>query len=162
MSGLLDVSSVQVPRPLALEAHAHLRDVGRRGLEGFALWAGTREGEIFRVERTLIPAQTGERTPRGVSVRIGPEELHRINVWLYQNKMSLIAQLHSHPTDAYHSETDDEFAVATAAGSLSLVVPDFAARPFSLESCAVYRLTPEGRWCMLSVVEYSRLITIVG
>jgi hypothetical protein len=162
MTSLLDIRSVQVPRGKALEAHSHLQKVGRQGLEGFALWVGTREGDVFRVLQTVIPVQQGIRTQTGVCVRIGPEELHRINVWLYENKLLLIAQIHSHPTNAYHSDTDDEFAIATVAGSLSLVIPDFAADPFSLDLCAVYRLTAEGRWCMLSAVETSQLIMIVG
>lgn len=162
MTGFLGVRSVRVARSLALEANDHLRKVGRRGLEGFALWVGTREGDTFTVEKTLIPDQEGTRSRMGVSVSVGPEELHRINVWLFRNKMSLIAQIHSHPTNAYHSETDDDFAVATVVGSFSIVVPDFAARPFTLDDCAVYRLSAEGFWTFMSVHEINSTISIIG
>ena len=160
MTHLLGVRTVAVPKALAIEAYDHLRKVGRQGLEGFALWAGTIDGEITRVTHTIIPAQQGRRSATGVSVSVGPDELHRINVWAYEHQVRLIAQIHSHPTDAYHSDTDDAYAVVTTAGSLSLVFPDFASRPFSLDDCAVYQLTPEGRWSMLSVVEVLKLIKI--
>ena len=162
MTGLVDVRSILVPRDLALEAHQHLRRVGTRGLEGFALWAGTRTGDEFHVRRTLIPAQTGVRSASGVCVTIGPDELHRINVWLYENKLRLVAQLHSHPTDAYHSNTDDAFAIATSAGSLSLVVPNFARDTFTLDRCAMYRLTPYGVWAPVAPADAAKLITIIG
>src|SRR5258705_5579952 len=46
MSGLTDVRVVRVPRDFALQAHAHLQRVGTRGLEGFAVWAGSRDGDV--------------------------------------------------------------------------------------------------------------------
>lgn len=74
------------------------------------------------------------------------DELHRLNVYLHETGLRLIAQVHSHPTVAYHSETDDRYAVATTIGCFSLVVPDFAARPFALADCATYRLSALGVW----------------
>lgn len=160
MSGLLDVASVLVPHDLALEAHAHLRRAGEGGFEGMALWAGVKEGSVFRVTRTVIPEQRGVRSAAGVSVSIGPDELHRLNVWLFESKLTLVAQLHSHPADAYHSDTDDAFPIATTAGSLSLVIPDFARRPFALPDCAVYRLSGAGVWDELSTWDVISLIQL--
>lgn len=160
MTGFLGVRSVVVPKALAREAHQHLQRVGKLGLEGFALWAGVREAEVFRVRHTIIPAQSGLRSASGVCVRIDSDELHRLNVWLYEHQATLIAQLHSHPTAAYHSETDDAYPIATTVGSLSLVIPDFASQPFSLDRCAVYRLGATGRWVGVPRGDVSQLITL--
>jgi hypothetical protein len=81
-------------------------------------------------------------------------------VWLYESQLRLIGQVHSHPTQAYRSGTDDDFALATTAGCLSVVVPDFAQRPFSLRDCAVYRLQLSGEWQSLSHGEVDKLIRI--
>ncbi len=161
MNGFLDVTSVEVPFSVAEEANAHLRYVGARGLEGFSLWAGKRSGQLFRVEKNIVPVQTGHRTPQGVCVSVGPQELHRINVWLYENGMTLIAQLHSHPTEAYHSDTDDTFPIATTVGSFSIVIPNYARQPFSLTASAVYRLMPQRGWAFVPSVEVRKLITIL-
>lgn len=136
--------------------------MGERGSEGFALWAGTVEGATFAVRETVIPAQRGVRVGDGICVVVEGAELHRINRWLYEQGMTLIAQLHSHPGEAYHSTMDDTFPIATAVDSLSLVVPDFARDPFSLEQCAVYRLTSNGSWAELSRDEVRALIVIEG
>ncbi len=159
MIGLSHIHHVSVPRSLAIRAHAHLRDAGQHGSEGFALWAGTPNGNTFRVLETIIPAQSGLRMAYGVCVTVAGDELHRINLWLYQHKMTLIAQLHSHPDEAYHSETDDTFPIATTVGSFSIVIPNFARDLFALDHCAIYRLTVGG-WLSLSSADAQRLLII--
>jgi hypothetical protein len=161
MIGFLGIRSVHAPLPLVLEVQTHLRSMGERGLEGFALWAGLAEGNTFIVRHTVIPAQTGLITDTGVCVTVDGKELHRINVWLFRHGLTLIAQLHSHPTEAYHSETDDMFPIVTTVGGLSLVIPDFASRPFSLEDCAVYRLTAKRGWVLLPTNDVLNLIRII-
>lgn len=145
-SGFMLLDRLIVPRSLADSAQWHLRKVGQVGNEGFALWAGRFRGREFVVEETIIPAQHAMRFETGVCVRVDGDELFRINRHLYLHGRLLVAQLHSHPTDAYHSETDDEYPIATTAGSFSLVIPDFAVRDFALDDCAVYRLVPGQGW----------------
>ncbi len=113
------------------------------------------------MDRALIPDQRLVRGPSGVGVCVDRTELHRINVWLFDTGLRILAQIHSHPTDAYHSETDDDNALATAVGSLSLVVPNFARGPADLSQTAVYRLDQAGNWVAVPPPAVSRLIEIV-
>ena len=161
MSGLADVTRFRVPRRLVGEVVDHLRLAGRHGCEGLALWAGRRDGGAFEVTHTVVPAQRAIRSPDGVGYVVGPEELRRLNVWFYESGLRLAAQLHSHPSDAYHSDTDDAYPIATAVGSLSLVVPDFAAGPFTLRTTAVYRLSAAALWEGLTATEAEALIRIM-
>ena len=161
MMRLADVRSVQVPRRCADTVHAHMRKVGRDGFEGLGLWAGHQSGDIFTVEEAIIPAQKHIRTEDGVCVITGAEELHRLNVWLYRKGLSLIAQIHSHPGRAYHSDTDDRYAVATTVGCFSLVMPDFARGPFQIERLASYRLDASGAWRAIGASQAARMIAIV-
>ncbi|WP_316173353.1 MULTISPECIES: Mov34/MPN/PAD-1 family protein [unclassified Bradyrhizobium] len=161
MMRLADVRTVRVPRNCAEAVHAHMRKVGRQGFEGLALWAGTQTGEIFTVQEAVIPAQKHIRTEDGVCVITEAQELHRLNVWLYRRKLSLIAQIHSHPGRAYHSSTDNKYAVATTVGCFSLVMPDFAVGPFTIDRLASYRLDASGAWRGISASQAVRMITIV-
>jgi hypothetical protein len=161
MMRLADVRSVRVPRNCADAVHAHMRKVGRDGFEGLGLWAGRQTGDTFTVEEAVIPAQRYIRTEDGVCVITGSEELHRLNVWLYRRKLSLIAQIHSHPGRAYHSSTDDQYAVATTVGCFSLVMPDFATGPFAIDRLASYRLDASGTWRGILASHAARMITIV-
>ncbi|APT34592.1 Y4jG [Methylobacterium phyllosphaerae] len=162
MSGLAAVRAITLPRACADAAQEHMRSVGRAGHEGLALWVGRQDGDRFAVEQTWVPSQRHVRTDDGVCVCIGPDELHRINVRLHREKLTLLGQVHSHPGRAYHSDTDDAFAIATAIGNLSLVVPDYAARPFALADTAAYRLDARARWARVPAGALTRLITITG
>ena len=161
MMRLADVRSVRVPRRCADIVHAHMRKVGRDGFEGLGLWAGRQSGDTFTVEEAIIPEQKHIRTEDGVCVITGAEELHRLNVWLYRKGLSLIAQIHSHPGRAYHSDTDDRYAVAATVGCFSLVIPDFARGPFQIERLASYRLDVSGAWRGIGASQAARMIAIV-
>ncbi len=121
-----------------------LRAAGREGYELFVLWSGAVEGEVFRVKTPHVPRQSSYRTRDGLLVRIEADALHELNVWLFEHGEALGAQVHAHPTDAFHSETDDTYPIATALGSFSIVAADFAQRGLLCDDTAVYRLSPQG------------------
>lgn len=158
--GFLDVEQIHVPRSAADAAQMHLRSMGQHGCEGFALWAGQLHGPRFVVTETIIPSQRALKYASGICVRVEGEELFRLNVYLHQTERSLIAQLHSHPGQAYHSDTDDSFPIATTAGAFSIVVPDFAMDDFSLAHSAIYRLMPNEGWVEQSPSSVTALIQI--
>jgi hypothetical protein len=61
----------------------------------------------------------------------------------------IAAQVHSHPVGAFHSETDDNHAVVSHAGALSVVVPHFAKEATTAnftEKSAFFYLLPSGEW----------------
>ncbi|PZV34876.1 hypothetical protein B5V02_30105 [Mesorhizobium kowhaii] len=162
MSALTDVTTVTLPRGCISTTHAHLRRVGREGNEGMALWVGVQQDRHFAVTETVIPAQHHIRTSDGVCVIVPAEELHRLNVWLYKRGLKLLAQIHSHPGRAYHSTTDDAYAVATTVGCLSLVVPNFAREPFDLARVAAYRLDAKANWNEVPSAALTRMIKITS
>jgi hypothetical protein len=141
-----------------------LRTSGDRGFEALVLWAGRWRGAepgVFDVDLALMPRQRATRTEDGVAVIVDGDALFEMNVLLNERGLRLVVQLHSHPNDAYHSETDDRYSVVTARGGLSLVVPHFARAAFSLEACATYRLEEGGTWAEVPPHEVVSLITIV-
>ena len=117
-----------------------LRRAGRERHEAFVLWTGVIDASAFVVRNAHVPRQTGYRSEEGVCVRVDGDELHRLNVWLYEHAEVLGVQVHSHPTDAYHSETDDSYPIATAVGALSIVVPQYGRAGVRGGGVAVYRL----------------------
>lgn len=72
------------------------------------------------------------------------EALHELNTWLFDSQEILAVQIHCHPHDAYHSETDDEYPIVTALGGTSIVVPEFCRNGFFDKNTAVYRLSETG------------------
>src|SRR5581483_10202081 len=146
VSSLEGINRILLPRSLADKTQLFLRRVGQTGNEGMVLWVGNVERSTFRITDILIPRQHAIQRADGICVVVDPEEMLRINMELFHSGLRLIAQIHSHPREAYHSEMDDEEAIANTIGCLSLVVPDFAVGDFQISNCAIYRLKQDGSW----------------
>jgi hypothetical protein len=161
MAGLTYITKIIVPLDSINMVYEHLRKAGESGMEGVALWAGSAVESFFVVGTAIIPRQIASRLDDGLLYSVEGDELYRINVWLYNNDMTLVAQLHSHPAEAYHSETDDAFPIVAVLGGISIVIPWFAAYPFDLSDWAVFRLKEHSGWTELSNKEVKELIEII-
>ena len=146
-----------VPADICEASDQELRDAGSHGDERFILWSGVVRDERFLVRTMHSPKQTAYRLPSGLCVRVEADELHRLNVWLYESAERLGVQVHSHPTEAFHSDTDDAYPMVTTLGGLSLVVPDFARCGVRGRGTALYRLSNTG-WKPLSPVHARRIL----
>lgn len=160
MIGFLSIKKIIMPYHCIEAAYTHMRKVGGHQVEGVALFAGRESDDNFEIETTIIPRQQAMRLESGLLYAVDSDELHRINVWLHENKMSLMVQIHSHPTEAYHSDTDDAFPIVATVGGLSIVVPDFASGPIEINTWAVYRLSSQAAWIELSEKEKKALINL--
>ncbi len=56
------------------------------------------------------------------------------------------AQVHSHPTSAWHSCTDDRYPLAPSPGFYSLVLPRFAGDPVGLDDAYLAEVGTDGTW----------------
>ncbi len=141
---LEDVRTFSVSAEIIEKTEATLQAAGSDGYEMFVLWSGRREGDSFRFLTAHAPRQTSYRTKEGLSVKIDGPELHHLNVWLLDNQETLAAQVHAHPSEAFHSHTDDTYPIVTALGGLSLVAADFARDGVLSDSSALYHLKDDG------------------
>jgi hypothetical protein len=140
---LAAVRTFSISRDVVEFTEKHLRRAGSKGYELFVFWTGVIEGDRFEVRHGHVPHQTARKTRHGLSVEVGGDALHQLNVWLYENSEVLGAQVHAHPTTAFHSDTDDTFPIVTTLGGLSLVAADFC-RHGLLAHAAAFRLGQEG------------------
>ncbi|WP_317898932.1 hypothetical protein [Aurantibacillus circumpalustris] len=161
MSGFLQIQKFEFGAETLKEAYAFLREVGTKSYEAVALFAGEVEGNVGIIKKVICPEQTSSRSELGLLYSVEGEELHRINIQLYKNKLVLLAQIHTHPGRAYHSETDDEFPIISTLGGLSIVVPNFASDELNHLNWAYYRLSVTAMWDELSQNEIRNLIKVV-
>lgn len=149
--GLAQVTTFIVGAGVLDETIAFLRDVGKSHCEGFALWTGVREqATVFRFRSALIPAQHATATHRGLLVTVDGEALFEINKMAHERGEIVAAQVHTHPTSAFHSGTDDHYPLVTLVGGLSIVIPDFAVNaPEDIGHWAWYRLVKYGHWAVV-------------
>jgi len=141
---LTQINGFKVATEIVATTEAAIRRAGADGYELFVLWTGTASDDVFTVRTPHVPAQTSYRLDTGLCVRVGGDELHRLNMWLYEAGEVLAVQIHSHPTQAYHSDTDDTYPMVTQLGGLSIVLPDFGVHGLTGPGVAMYRLTASG------------------
>lgn len=55
-------------------------------------------------------------------------------------------QIHTHPEEAFHSETDDDYPIIHKPGFLSLVVPNFGLGPVGFTGAYLAEIQPNGDW----------------
>jgi hypothetical protein len=136
-----------------------LQIFGKRHLEGLVLWLGEVEPGRARVVEAFIPNQHPVSSESGLGYFVSGDTLFELNRALAETGLRLIAQVHSHPQEAYHSSTDDRFAIVTADGGFSLVVPNFGRAPADPAAWAVYRLS-HGDWLELSAKDVRALFQV--
>lgn len=146
--GLLDVTRFTLPRGALADTIRWLREAGAVEIEAFVVWTGRlTDVATFEFARAILPAQVPRVTPFGVGVHVPGDSLHELNKRCYEREEILAGQVHTHPTDAFHSETDDHYPLVTLLGGLSVVIPDFASGGLSnFYRWQWYRLVGTGRW----------------
>ena len=154
---LKNVTRFRVPASAICETVKAIQTAGQDGYELFVIWSGHRADDVFTVDDVHIPDQASYKFDAGLCVRVDGAELHRLNVWFYEAQQVIGVQVHSHPTRAYHSATDDAYPIATLEGSLSIVFPFFGRDGWESRGIAAYRLE-QGFWreltgCISELIE---------
>lgn len=151
-SPLVSAECFNIPVQLLQKTLDVVRSAGRDGSEAFVVWGGrvSDDGNTVSFTSCLAPRQTAHKTPRGLLVTVDGEALFELNRELYKRGELLAAQVHSHPHDAYHSETDDCFSLVTLTGALSIVIPRFGTNGLdNFKGWAWYRMTGQSNWSPL-------------
>lgn len=144
---LTEVTEVTIADEVLDQTLEFLANAGKRSHEAFVVWGGIVDGPLLRFTSSYAPAQTAHETPHGLLVTVDGDALFRMNKAFYERGEIAAGQVHTHPTEAYHSDTDDHFPLVTLRGAISLVVPDFAQRGrASADRWAWYRLVDHAEW----------------
>lgn len=157
---LVDVAHFEIPKDIVTATEDALQEAGAEGYELFVLWSGTIDARTLTIKSHFIPEQTSFKTEDGLLVKVEGEALHKLNAALFDRAEVLAVQVHAHPTDAYHSTTDDTYPIVTALGGLSIVAPYFAGDGIFTSDSETYRLAPDG-WINIRGRRLRRLLSVV-
>lgn len=145
-----------VPVSALSETQEFLRLAGRRDREGVVLWIGKQSPDAFEITRVFIPGQSASRYHFEVPL----EERIKIALSLAEEEI-VVAQVHSHPEQAFHSPTDDRKAMVDRHWALSIVVPDFCRAGLqNLDASATFALRGPLDWVQLSQEQIRRVFII--
>jgi hypothetical protein len=124
-----------------------LRECGRGECECAVYWIGPSEFNL--VNGVVHPIH--RRSPFGYEIN----DSWLTDFWkrLAASKHSVKAQVHTHPGEAFHSATDDNWPIVSQEGFLSIVIPGFATGEVSLKNAWIGRLRGDGIWTRLASPE---------
>ena len=135
---------VFIPRYILLDTGKYLMEHGLNRKEGMVLWSGIKlKNNMATIKSCIHPQQYC--TP--ISFEVSLDESQRVNVHLENKKEVIIAQVHSHPSIAFHSVTDDNFPFTFTIGLFSIVVPNFCKNGLrNLLRCRIWEHIGLGKW----------------
>lgn len=155
MTGLLVCESVIGP------LERHLQATGLDRCEEAALLAGYVAGKSVGVVTTALLPYT-QHAAGGCSLPL--DVIAGCHDFVKRKGQILLAQIHTHPGRAFHSWTDDRWAISDSAGFFSIVVPCFArfglTRLFGGGS-VIHERKPTGEWRQLPLKEVRRRFHVI-
>lgn len=122
-----------------------LHEGGANRCETVVLWLGRRTASPQLITEVFQPEQVVDRD----FFRIPASGMRQLLRHLREKELHLLAQVHSHPEEAFHSLADDVWAVVRHVGAVSLVVPWFGLRTRAdtfLDDIAAFQLDASDRW----------------
>lgn len=117
------------------ETVAALRFYGDFRSEGLVFWGGAVGASGETVVTALLKLN---HKPQGGCVHPSAEEMRKLLRTLRARDEKLVAQIHSHPGEAFHSFGDSQHATSYHAGFISIVLPNYGSGVKSIHDCAVY------------------------
>jgi hypothetical protein len=136
---------ILVPLEIQVQTIAHLRDRGSNHEEGFLAWSGIHRDSRIIVKSAFIPA--GEVLRHHLGIGFSDDAIEVIANKILAKGEKLIAQVHSHPFEAFHSETDNRFPLIHRKGFLSIVVPFFGKYGFDrFDYFRIYEYLQDNQW----------------
>ncbi|MCO5073799.1 MAG: Mov34/MPN/PAD-1 family protein [Rhizobiaceae bacterium] len=136
------MSRIKVGPSIVASTIERLQAGGRVGHERAVLWLGS---GTDRIDELYEPRQ---RT-RAEQFYFDRQSMQMLFAHLREKRLRILAQVHSHPGRAFHSEADDKWAIIRHAGALSLVLPRFAQEATLdnfLSLAATYVLSARNEW----------------
>jgi hypothetical protein len=139
------MKALNISSSILAETIEQLNLGGLAKVERVVLWLGTESEDQNAVVEAFVPIQETD----AYRFVIPPNGMREILQRLRVTRTKIIAQVHSHPQEAFHSAVDDAEALVRHEGALSLVLPRFAL----LTSCesffqdaAIYELSARDTW----------------
>lgn len=147
------LSKVLICEDVLTPLEEHLRTTGLAHREEAALLTGYILGKcVGLVTTVLLPYTESSSVGCILPMDVTVECMDRMN----QYGQIVLAQVHTHPGRAWHSDTDDHWAFTDSAGLFSIVIPAFGRfglRRIFGNGIAIYEREKSGDWSLLSPSE---------
>jgi hypothetical protein len=143
MHGERQMIKLKISKELLLQSLSLLKEFSNK--ERVILWIGNEQENMYLVEEVYLPIQITEED----YFNIPHEGMVELMEKLKATKTMLVAQMHTHPFEAFHSPADDRWAILRHLNAYSIVLPWFAST-ISLKNfktnAATFLLNHSNKW----------------
>jgi hypothetical protein len=130
-----------IPRRIVAETFGHFRRCGNGRRECQVLWTSP-----WDTPQTITNAVHPKHERHIAGFALDSEWLNSFCMELANSKSGIRVQIHTHPAEAFHSPTDDQFPIIHAPGFLSLVIPNFGMGEIGFHEAFLAEISPNGGW----------------
>jgi hypothetical protein len=117
------------------------RDCGRGKRECQVLWVSA-----WHDPDGIVAVAHPRHTGYAGGFRVEDRYINELWLELARTNRGVRVQVHTHPGEAFHSRTDDEWPMVHVPGFLSLVIPDFARGQASFDGAYLAQIDGCGVW----------------
>lgn len=140
------LKKIQISRVLFEETWAGLNRIGRGATEAVAVWGGTRGSQIEVVKKVYYIDQGGVLRRQRLH-RIPAEEINNLFSRLRADGLSIIADVHTHPSEWVGlSPVDEANPTEFRIGFVSVVIPSFGSGTASVREIGFHVYEGDGEW----------------
>ncbi len=125
---------------------AELRARGRGVNESGAFLLGHRDVNRSRIESFILYDDLDPHCLNTGIVRIDGRCFGELWERCRTSGLTVVADVHTHPVEAWQSGSDREHPMIATAGHLALIVPRFARTPVRLREVGIYRYLGAKHW----------------
>jgi hypothetical protein len=157
------ISRYLIPLEIISTTQSYLKKLGSENLEGIAYWTGIFKGSEAIVRNVIFPADYANNSAGSFAFSsVDLETAFKVGNEIHKRKEYLLLQLHTHPYEAFHSFTDNNYPISHRVGFISIVIPHFARFPMEDRSTwKVYKYKGKGKWRPLGKREVTKKFIIV-
>ena len=138
----------RLPSRMIAETFAILRSCGQYRRECQLYWTSP-WADAEQLSEVIHPRHISNR----YGLTIDSDWISKFWDDLAHRDVGVRVQIHTHPFEAFHSETDDRYPLLFAPGFLSLVIPSFAAGRIGFADAYLTEVQPDGTWREVSIRE---------
>ena len=144
----------QLRQALLAQTFNELRSCGNGRHECQALWVSPwhAPGVITEVIHT-------SHTAHGAGFTVDQSWLTGLWAHLADTQSGVRVQVHTHPSGAFHSHTDDSWPLIHTSEFLSLVIPTFALGEIGFRGAHLAEIGPDGSWHTVGVGDHLELVS---
>jgi hypothetical protein len=139
---------LRVSRSQLVDTFGHFRACGRNARECQVLWISN-----WSQPRVVTQVIHPKHQSHFGGFQLSEDWLQRFFIQLAETNCGVCAQVHTHPEEAFHSPTDDRFAIVQSPGFLSLVIPNFAQGEVGFDDAYLAEIQDSGKWGQVNIVE---------